>query len=64
MEKLYVLVKKRTEARINGKLYVVEAGPQELDRDLAELLINVGLASVLERQHATKIEEKTKRSRR
>lgn len=39
-----VVVKKRTEAYINGKPYIVNEGVQELEKPLAELLLNVGLA--------------------
>lgn len=46
MTKVKVLVPKRTEVRINGKPYLVEEGLQELDKDLAELLLHVGIASM------------------
>lgn len=51
-----VMVFKRQEVRINGVLYKIEAGVQELEPHVAELLLNLGLAE--------KVEEKRDDNRR
>lgn len=61
-----VIVKKRTEAYINGKPYIVNEGMQELDKPLAELLLNIGLAFLppSQREEPSSSEETSIKKRR